>query len=108
MPTTILRVKDPDTGHEVTVPARFAEQHKLEALDKPALDDNGRPLPGKPHVELEKAQSDAAGSGTPETDPATSSTTTDQTPSTENASASSAGTDTASGSGSRAGKAATR
>lgn len=103
MPTKFVRVKDPDTGHEVTVPARFAEQHKLEVLDKEALDDNGRPLPGKPHIELQKA--DAAGSGTPETDPATSSTS---TPSTETGSASSAGTASVSGSGQQAGKAATK
>lgn len=108
MSTKFVRVKDPGTGHEVTVPRPFAEGHKLEILDKEAVDDNGRPLPGKPHVELEKAQSDVAGSGTPETDPATSSTTTDQTPSTENVSAPVAGTDTASGSGPKAGKAATR
>lgn len=105
MPTEFVRVKDPGTKHEVTVPRRFAEQNKLEVLDKEATDDNGRPLPGKPHVELEKAQSDAAGSGTPETDPATSSTT---TPLAVAASASSAGTATASGSGQQAGKAATR
>lgn len=108
MPTKFVRVKDPDTGHEVTVPARFAEQHKLEVLDKEALDDNGRPLPGKPHIELEKAQSDAAGSGTPETDPAASSTperVSDDTSATAGADPTPS---TGNKSGQQAGKAATR
>lgn len=105
MPTQFVRVKDPGTGHEVTVPRRFAEQNKLEPLDKPALDDNGRPLPGKPHVELEPADG-AAGSGDPETDPATS--TTDKTPTTKTGTAPDAATGPAGGSGQQAGKAATK
>lgn len=83
MGTEFVRVKDPGTKHEVTVPAAFAKANKLEPLtDKAAVDDNGRPLPGKPYVELAKADNStdgAAGSGTPETDPATSSTTSGQT-----------------------------
>lgn len=74
MASEFVRVKDPGTGHEVSVTADFAKAYKLEPLDKPALDDNGRPLAGKPRVELAPTDG-AAGSGNPETDPATSSTT---------------------------------
>jgi len=63
MATEFVRVKDPGTGHEVTVPRRVAEAEKLTVLDKPALDSNGRPLPGKPHVELAKAPAPKADAG---------------------------------------------
>lgn len=55
MATKFVRVKDPDTGHEVTVTEAFATAFKLDALDKPAVDANGRPLPGKPKTELPKS-----------------------------------------------------
>jgi hypothetical protein len=56
MGTEFVRVKDPGTKHEVSVSRQFAEGHDLEILDKPAIDANGRPLAGKPHVELPKAE----------------------------------------------------
>jgi hypothetical protein len=55
MATQFVRVKDPATGHEVTVTKAYAEGYKLPVLDKDATDSNGRPLPGKPNVELPKA-----------------------------------------------------
>lgn len=57
MPTEFVRVKDPDTKHEYSAPRRFAEASSLEVLpDKEAVDENGRPLPPKHHVELAKAE----------------------------------------------------
>lgn len=83
MGTTFVRVKDPGTGHEVTVTDKYAKAFKLEVLEgKDAVDDNGRPLPGKPHIELPKAEAStdgATGSGDPETDPAASTKTSGQT-----------------------------
>jgi hypothetical protein len=65
MATEFVRVKDPDTGHEVTVPRRFAEANNLDVLkDKDAVDSNGRPLPGKPRVELPKADKPTASTTT--------------------------------------------
>jgi hypothetical protein len=55
MATEFVRVKDKSTGHESTVTKAFAEGYRLEVLDKDAVDSNGRPLPGKPNVELPKA-----------------------------------------------------
>jgi hypothetical protein len=70
MPTEFVRVKDPDTKHEVTVTRAFAEGYKLDIIEKDAVDANGRPLPGKPYVELAKAEpktddTGAAGDATP-------------------------------------------
>jgi hypothetical protein len=59
MATEFVRVRDPKTQHESTVSRRFAEAYKLDILkDKPATNSAGRPLPGKPHVELKKADGD--------------------------------------------------
>lgn len=56
MPNKFVRVKDPDTKHEYSVTETFAKANKLDVLsDKEAVDENGRPLPGKPHAELAKA-----------------------------------------------------
>ena len=40
-----VRVKDKATGHEYS--ARRPDLDKVEVLDKPAVDRNGRPLPPK-------------------------------------------------------------
>ena len=40
------RVKDKSTGDEYS--ARRPDLNKVEVLDEPAVDANGRPLPGKP------------------------------------------------------------
>ncbi len=61
MATKFVRVKDPDTGHEVSVTETFATAFKMTPLDKPAVDANGRPLPGKPKTELPKADAGKAG-----------------------------------------------
>lgn len=64
MATEFVRARDPKTKHEVTVTRQFAEGYKFEILkDKAAVDDNGRPLPGKPHVELAKADDKTATAG---------------------------------------------
>lgn len=56
MAKDFVRVKDPDTKHESTVTRAFADAHDLEILeDKEATDNRGRPIPGKPHVEIAKA-----------------------------------------------------
>ncbi len=54
-----VRIKNPDTGHEETVPKAFAVAYKLEVLDKEAVDANGRPLPSKPKVNLPTADAKA-------------------------------------------------
>lgn len=48
-----VRVKDRKSKHEMTVTAANAEAlgDAVEVLDKPAVDGNGKPLPGKPHTE---------------------------------------------------------
>lgn len=56
MSDKFVRIKNPDTGHEETVPAAFAEAYKLPVIDKDAVDANGRPLTPKPHIELAKAE----------------------------------------------------
>lgn len=62
MAKDFVRVKDPDTKHESTVTRAFADAHDLEILeDKEATDNRGRPLPGKPHVEIAKADKKPAG-----------------------------------------------
>jgi hypothetical protein len=81
MATKFVRVKDPNTKHEHTVTEEFAKAYKLPIIDKPAIDDNGRPLAGKPHVELDKADgNDVSSDGTtpppadPSADPPSTST----------------------------------
>ena len=47
------RVKDKQTGHETTIgviTGGEVDTEVWEILDKPALDSNGVPLPGKPNV----------------------------------------------------------
>lgn len=98
MATEFVRVKDPGTNHEVTVPASFAKAYKLDVLDKPATNDDGKPLVGKPHVELAKADnSTGAGTGNPETVSAPATTE-----------PSSAEADTSAKTGQQAGKAGAR
>lgn len=59
-----VRVKDPDTKHEATVPRKYAEAYKLEILaDKDAIDSVGRPLVGKAHVDLPKSKATQTQSG---------------------------------------------
>lgn len=43
-----VRVKDKSTGHEYSV--RHPDPEKVDVLDKPAVDRNGRVLPAVPHV----------------------------------------------------------
>lgn len=43
-----VRVKGPDDGSKFTVDEVTAESMGLTALDEPAVDINGRPLPVKP------------------------------------------------------------
>lgn len=61
--TEFVRVKDPGTKHEVTVTKEFADANDLAVLDKPAVDSNGRPLAGKPSVDLPKAKTDTPKAG---------------------------------------------
>ena len=44
-----VRVKGPD-GSEFTIDERAVKGMGLVALNKPAVDKNGRPLPVKPHT----------------------------------------------------------
>lgn len=41
-----VRVKDKTTGHEYSV--RRPDPKRVDVLDKPAVDRNGKPLPAKP------------------------------------------------------------
>ena len=43
----LVRVKDPDTGHEFTTTRARAEKAGLRVLDKPAADAFGKPLRAK-------------------------------------------------------------
>ena len=64
--TEFVRAKDPETGHEVTVTRQFAEGYNFEVLaDKKAVDDNGRPLPSKPKVNLKPAANKTSGDEKP-------------------------------------------
>ena len=53
---SFVRVKDKEAGHEFTV-ADFAVPVGCDVIDKPAVDQNGDPLPAKPSV--------SKGAGTP-------------------------------------------
>lgn len=48
--TNFVRVKDKATGHEYSV--RHPNPAKVEVLDTPAVDRNGRPLPAKPKTSV--------------------------------------------------------
>jgi len=47
-----IRVKSKSTGAEFTLSASAERGDDVEVVDKPAVDDLGRPLPEKPHVDL--------------------------------------------------------
>lgn len=49
-----VRVRD--TNGEFTTSRTNAESLGLEVLDKPAVDQNGRPLPAKPKVNAKSAE----------------------------------------------------
>lgn len=48
----LVRVKDPDTGHEFSTSRVHAEAAGLTVLDKIAADAGGYALPGKHYVDL--------------------------------------------------------
>ena len=50
-----VRIKDPATGHESTVTEGYAQALSLTPLDKPAVDERGRPLPDKPKTRVAPA-----------------------------------------------------
>lgn len=50
-----VRIKIPETNHEVSVPAIQAEIAGVKPLDKPAVDASGNPLPPKYHRTVEQA-----------------------------------------------------
>ena len=56
----LVRVKDPDTGHEFTTSRARADQAGLRVLDKDAADHFGRPLPAKHHIPTPKKKADPA------------------------------------------------
>lgn len=58
-PDALYRVKNKNTRHESTmtgsqIHAFGADDHEI--LDKPAADDNGNPLPAKPHLTPSQAK----------------------------------------------------
>lgn len=65
--TDWVRARVP-AGHEVTVSREYAKANKLEPVDKPAVDVNGRPLPMKPRINTRKP--DAPANDSPATEPA--------------------------------------
>lgn len=72
MATKFVRVKDSGTNHEYTVSEKFAKGNdKLTIIDKDAVDDNGRPLAAKPHIELAKADGTGDSDSTPPAPPTT-------------------------------------
>lgn len=50
-----VRVKDKETGHEYTVPARRFKPDLMTLLKKRAVGSDGRPLPMKPKTTVAKA-----------------------------------------------------
>lgn len=50
-----VRVKDPDTGHEVSITAAQADAVGAKPLDKPALSPFGAPLPPKTKTTVDEA-----------------------------------------------------
>lgn len=53
--TDYLRVKDPGTGHEFTVPAHYIDAgltDEADVIDKAALGPDGLPAPAKPSLPL--------------------------------------------------------
>lgn len=51
----LVRVKDPDTGHEFTTTRARAERAGLRVLDKDAVDAFGAPLRTKHNINPRKA-----------------------------------------------------
>jgi hypothetical protein len=51
----LVRVKDPETGHEFTVTRARAEKAGLRVLDKDAVDAFGAPLAAKHNITPRKA-----------------------------------------------------
>lgn len=50
-----VRVKDPDTGHEITMSAEQANAFNAKALDKDAVGADGQPLAPKYHRTVNEA-----------------------------------------------------
>lgn len=50
-----VRVKDPDTGHEISVSAEQADLVGVRPLSKAAVDAQGKPLPVKTSVTVDEA-----------------------------------------------------
>lgn len=59
MPTmpTYVRVKQPETGHEISMVASAANAAGLKPLDKPAVKPDGTPLPAKDNQPLSNLSS---------------------------------------------------
>lgn len=55
MPIEWVRVKDPDTGHEITMSVEQARLVDAKPVDKPAVGPDGNPLPPKPSVSVSDA-----------------------------------------------------
>lgn len=53
--TDYVRIRVPETKHEVTVTALQADVTGVKPLDKPAVDASGNPLPPKYHRSIEEA-----------------------------------------------------
>ena len=56
----LVRVKDPDTGHEFTTSRARAEKAGLRVLDKAAADAFGKPLRAKHNLTTTKKATKAA------------------------------------------------
>ena len=56
----LVRVKDPDTGHEFTTTKARADKAGLRVLDKDAAGPFGLPLPAKHNISTPKKKADPA------------------------------------------------
>ncbi len=60
-----VRVKDPDTGHEFSLPVGTFDPDTVTVLDKPATDPGGAPLPPKHKTTVAKAAENRAATPPP-------------------------------------------